>query len=333
MVLVFSTTKGVAAATVADARSRGLFDYEDRVATHWPGFGTGGKGAVTIRQLLDHQAGLAAPSRRLDPDLIADTERLSAMLAAREPEWEPGTRHGYHAFTLGWYESELIRRADPEGRTLGEYFADEVAAPLDLDFHVGVPEAVSADRIAEVQGFAPARMLLHLHRFPWRMVLALANPRSLTARARDCFDVDSPADLNSPAYRAVEIPAANGVGRVRDVAKVYGALATDGGDLAVDRETLDDLAAPPRPPSGGRRDLVLKTDASYSLGFWKPFPDFPFGTGERAFGTPGAGGSFGFADPDAELGFAYAPNRMGFGLWDDPRERALREEVYECLPR
>lgn len=134
LVLVFSATKGLAAMAVAHARSAGLFSYDDRVARHWPAFAAAGKRNVTIRELLAHRAGVSAPAHELTAGDIADRESLVAMLAEKAPEWEPGERHGYHAFTLGWYESELIRQTDPEGRTLGEYFEAEIAEPNDIEY-------------------------------------------------------------------------------------------------------------------------------------------------------------------------------------------------------
>lgn len=330
LVLVFSTTKGLAATAMALAHSRGLFDYEDRVATHWEAFGQRGKEEVTVRELLDHRAGVAAVGETLTPERIADRERLSELLAGKRPDWEPGERHGYHAFSLGWYESELLRRTDPEGRTLGRFFASEIAEPLDVEFYIGLPEAVAAERVAEVVGFHPIRMLTAVGGFPWRMVLALANPRSVTTRALSPFDIRSPAELNDPAYRRVEIPSGNGIGRVRDVARLYGLLAAGGDRIGIGTGTYDELTRRATPPPGGRTDVVLKTETSYSLGYWKPFEAFAFGS-PRAFGAQGAGGSFAFADPARTLGFAYAPNRMGTALWNDPRELALRNAVFACI--
>ena len=328
LVLVFSATKGLAAMAVAHARSAGLFGYDDRVARQWPAFAAAGKRNVTIRELLAHRAGVSAPAHELTAGEIADRESLVAMLAEKAPEWEPGQRHGYHAFTLGWYESELIRRTDPEGRTLGEYFEAEIAEPNDIEFYIGLPTGIPDERIAELDSVSPLRVVRDL---PRGMLRAFLNPWSLTARSMDCFDISSPVELNSPAYRRVEIPAGNGIGRVRDIAKAYGELATADSGLGIGRETREELAAPATTPPGGPRDVVLKADAAYSLGYSKPVEGFQFGSDPAAFGTPGAGGSFAFADPDVEVGFAYAPNRMGFHIRDDPRERALREAVYDCL--
>ena len=329
-VLMFSATKGVAAAAMAHAHAKGLFDYDDRVADHWPTFAQGGKSSVTIRQLLAHQAGLAAIDGTLTPERIADQHGLVESLATKVPDWPPGTRHGYHAWSLGWYESGLLRRTDPKGRTVGAYFAEEIATPLGLDFHFGVTDDDVGGPIADITPFGIADMITSIGGFPWRMVAALANPWSLTTRALSPFTMRSPAELNDPRWRALEIPAGGGIGQVRDVAKLYGILASDPARMGVNDETVAQLTAPPPPPSNGNFDLVLKTDTAFSLGFWKPTRRFAFGS-EHAFGAPGAGGAFGFADPARGLGFAYAPNRMGTALWDDPRDLALRQALERCL--
>jgi CubicO group peptidase (beta-lactamase class C family) len=331
LVLVFSTTKGIAGGVMAHAHSEGLFDYGDPVTDYWPAFGQQGKDDVTIRQLLAHQAGLAGIETTLTPARIADRDGLVELLARKRPDWEPGTRHGYHAWSLGWYESELLRRVDPESRTLGQYLREELAGPLDADLYVGLPDEdgeVSETRIAEVQSFGPLDLLKSVRSFPPGMLLGLVNPWSLTTRAMSPFDVSTPAELNDPAYRRLEIPAGNGICRVRDLARFYAGLIDPDGFL--DDATREALAASGTPPSDGTRDVILHTDTAYSLGFWKPFDGFRFGS-PSAFGAPGAGGSFAFADPERELAFAYAPNRMGTHVRDDPRETALREAVLDCL--
>ena len=183
LALMFSTTKGVSALAVAVAASQGLISYDAKVADYWPEFAQAAKGPITVRQLLSHQAGL--PVIDPPPTLadVSDPAKLSAMLAAQAPAWTPGSRHGYHAVTLGWYESELIRHADPAGRSLGRFFADEVATPLGLDFHIGLPASVDRDRVAHLHCWSQAEMLLHLNVMPIRIVAAMFNPRSLTSRA------------------------------------------------------------------------------------------------------------------------------------------------------
>jgi CubicO group peptidase (beta-lactamase class C family) len=183
---VFSTTKGVASLAVALAASRGLIDYDAKVADYWPEFAQAGKGAITVRQLLSHQAGVVAIKPPLTLADIADPALLSKKIAAQAPAWPPGTRHGYHAVTLGWYVSELIRQVDPQRRTVGRFFADEIAGPLDLDFHIGLPASVDRNRVAHLHTFPKSAPLLHLNAFPPRFVAALFNPRSLCAGLYGC---------------------------------------------------------------------------------------------------------------------------------------------------
>lgn len=333
LVTVFSTTKGVSGLAIAVAHSRGWIDYDATVATYWPEFARNGKAGVTVRQLLAHQAGLAAIDRPLTVADLADLDVVADALAEQRPAWEPGTRHGYHAISLGWYEGELLRRVDPAGRSLGRFFAEEVAAPLGAEFHVGVPDTVDPDRIAFIHGFQPAQLLLHLGTMPRAFVFGFLNPRSVTARSFANPKVLSKnGNYNLPEVRRLELPAANGTGEVRAVARAYGDAATGGTVLGLHPSTLDALARPAEPPSGGLLDMVLRVPTVFSLGYLKPFPRLRFGAaGDRAFGTPGAGGSFGFADPETGVGFAYAMNRAGFHLWDDPRELALREALYRTV--
>ena len=160
LVNVFSTTKGVASLAVAVAASRGLISYDAKVADYWPEFAQAGKDAITVRQLLAHQAGLSAIKPPLTLTDLAEPMKMSAKLAAQAPAWTPGTRHGYHGYTLGWYEGELIRRVDPAGRTLGRFFADEIAEPLGLDFYIGLPTSVNRDRVAHLHPFSRSKLLL-----------------------------------------------------------------------------------------------------------------------------------------------------------------------------
>lgn len=340
MVPVFSSTKGMAATTVHVAHAQGLLAYDEPVATYWPEFAQAGKETVTVRQLMAHQAGLPLLDERIDLDVMADLDRLAEVLARQAPMWSPGTRHGYHGVTIGWYQGELLRRADPAGRTLGRFFAEEVARPLDVQFHIGLPDDVPDDRIARIRGISPARMVLHLHELPWRFVAALLTPGSLTARA--LTNPRALADTNTYNRRDVlrlEIPAGNGTGEVRALARIYGCLATGGRELGLDDETLAAMEQPAPRPSGGLRDAIMRIELVYSLGFSKPhhtdarrYRDTWIGTpAGRAFGTPGAGGSFGFADPDVRVGFAYAMNRHGYWIADDPRERSLRDALYTAL--
>jgi CubicO group peptidase (beta-lactamase class C family) len=180
MVLVFSATKGFAAMTMALLHSRGLLDYDERVCTYWPEFAQNGKQNVTVRQLLAHQAGLFAFNERVDRSVIADLDRLAMVMARQKPEWEPGTRQAYHAITLGFYEGELVRRVDPQHRTLGQFFQDEIAGPLAAEVYIRVPEELPNSRLATLQLANPIAMMFGM---PFRLALASMNPRSPIYRA------------------------------------------------------------------------------------------------------------------------------------------------------
>jgi CubicO group peptidase (beta-lactamase class C family) len=333
LLLVYSTTKGMAAMALAVAHSRGWLDYEAPVASYWPEFAQNGKQQVTVRQLLAHQAGVPVIDEPLHAGLLADPTHVAALVARQKPRWAPGTRHGYHAVSLGWCEGELLRRVDPQHRALGQFFREEIARPLNLEFHFGLPESVPAARVAEIRGFRPWQMALHPESLPPRFMLAYLWPWSLTRRTFQNPKVGDPAEYNLPELRRLEIPAVTGFGQVRSIAKAYGAFANGGSELGLRPETLRMLGRPAISPARGAFDAVMKAETAYACGFMKPSPAFVFGAGARAFGFAGLGGSFGYADPDEHVGYAYAPNRLGFHLWDDPRDRALREALRRCLDR
>jgi CubicO group peptidase (beta-lactamase class C family) len=331
LVLVFSVTKGMAAAAMAVAHARGWFELDEPVAAYWPEFATAGKHRITVRQLLAHQAGLVALDQRLDAAILAEVEQLAVILSRQPPAWQPGTRHGYHTLTLGWYQSEFLRRVDPRRRTLGQFFQDEIAQPLGIEFHIGLPQSVSESRLAVVPGFPRVAMLAHLNKLPPRMVLAGLWPRSLVARSVCCLRLNNPAQIGGPEFRGVEVPSANGIGQARALARVYDALVHDGRELGLSHRTLGELLAPPRTPHLGTHDAIMKLDTQYAFGFSRPSRDLSFGSSSSSFGCPGAGGSFAMGDPEEKLAFAYVTNEMGFRLFDDPREKAVRDACYRIL--
>jgi CubicO group peptidase (beta-lactamase class C family) len=328
LVTVFSATKGVACLAVAVAVSRGLISYDAKVVDYWPEFAQAGKDAITVRQLLGHQAGLVVIKPPLTFSDLRDPAKMSAKLAAQAPMWPPGTRHGYHALTLGWYVSELVRQTDAQGRTVGRFFGDEIAGPLDLDFHIGLPSHVGRDRVARLQRASKAAAIRQLVKMPPRQVFAIVNPHGLAHQTISLADGVKDVDINSDEIRALEIPAGGGTGSGRSLAKLYGEAATGGTRLGLTPDVFDALKAPAVPPTRGVRDFVGKADTAYSLGFNKPMSQWVFGSSGNAFGTPGAGGSFGFADPDTGIGFAYVMNRMGPYPFSDPRELALRQALF-----
>jgi CubicO group peptidase (beta-lactamase class C family) len=326
LVLVFSTTKGLASMTLALAHSRGLLNYDERVSTYWPEFAQQGKGNITVRQLLSHQAGLCVIDEHLTPDVLADPDARASIIAKQKSIWEPGTKHGYHFNTLGLYESELIRRIDPLHRTLGKFFQDEIAEPLGLEFYIGLPPQIPHTRLASMIVFTPLEILFGLGRIPLRTAWALLDPHSLTYRA---FYNPNPAEIGPE----LEFPSGSGIGLVRSIAKAYGVFAAGGRDLGITRETLDELYRPAIQPSLGSLDEVLHVETAFSLGYLKPCAALRFGSSSQAFGMNGTGGSVGFADPGPQIGFAYAPNRMIFGFFGDARAEALEKAVYRCVKR
>jgi CubicO group peptidase (beta-lactamase class C family) len=330
MVLVNSATKGLAAMTLAVAHSRGWLDYDRTVSSYWPEFAQQGKASITVRQLLAHQAGLFAIDEPVSIEDVADPDRLAAILARQRPAWEPGTRQAYHALSLGFYEGELLRRIDPRHRSLGQFFQEEIASPLELDAYIRLPESIPNSRLATLE--RPSAMSM-LFGFPLRFTLTAMNKRSNIYRAL----VVNPGseivhDTEHIYIRNVEVPSGGGVGSARGIARSYGVFANGGEELQLRAETLGALAAPAIPASRGFYDECLHGEVRFSLGFMKPSPVWPFGS-ESSFGSPGAGGSLGFADPELGIGYAYVTSQMGTALTGDPRDVALREAVYACVNR
>jgi CubicO group peptidase (beta-lactamase class C family) len=327
MVIIYSATKGLAAMALAIAHSRGWLDYEERVCTYWPEFAQQGKERITVRQLLSHQAGLYVLDQPLNRSLVADLDRLAVVLARQKPAWEPGTRQAYHAITIGFYENELLRRIDPQHRSLGQFFQDEIASPLGLDFYIRLPEDIPNSRLAPI---APPTRLELLRGFPLRLALETLNRRSKIVRALRGSEL--PLDPPHVYARNLEVPAGGGVGTARAIAHAYSVFATGGRELGLRPETLALLAAPAIAPVRGFYDECMKTHGvQFSLGFMKSTPTLPFGSAS-SFGAPGAGGAFGFADPEAGVGYAYVTSRMGTRLTGDPRDVALRTALYSRLP-
>ena len=328
MALVYSATKGLAAMVMALAHSRGWLHYDERVCVYWPEFAQSGKERITVRQLLAHQAGLFALDMPVDRGVVADLDRLAAVLERQRPAWAPGERQAYHALSLGFYEGELLRRVDPERRSLGQVFQDEIATPLGLDVYIRLPGAIPNAKLAPLE---PPNLLAMLVGMPLRVMLASMYPRSNIYRAL----VVNPGsavvlDKERIVARDLEVPSGGGVGTARGIARAYGVFAAGGRELGLRPETLAALMAPATPSQHGFYDECMKGEVQFSLGFMKPSAAWPFGS-PAAFGAPGAGGALGFADPRTGIGYGYVTNRMGAHLTGDPREVALREAVTSCV--
>jgi CubicO group peptidase (beta-lactamase class C family) len=327
MAVVMSSTKGLASMTLAVANSRGWLAYDAPISQYWPEFAQNGKGAITVRQLLAHEAGLVWLDEELHADDMRDLDSVARLLARQKPAWPPGTRHGYHATTIGLYMQEIIRRVDPAHRTLGRFFHEEIARPLDIEFYIGLPPEIPDERLAKMKLFSPLRAIAALRSTQPQMILRILWPWSWLRRSMLFADLD----MNVRRNLEIEIPSGNGVGTARAMARAYSAFAEGGAELGITPATFASLTASPE--VSRTRDEVMGVPSFLSLGFLKPGPDLSFGTSQRAFGTPGAGGSFAFADPDARLGYAYAMNKMDFHMFDDPREKALRDAIHRAIKR
>ncbi|WP_250401761.1 serine hydrolase domain-containing protein [Streptomyces cellostaticus] len=322
LVNVWSTTKGPVALCAHLLADRGLLDLDRPVAAYWPEFAAAGKEDVPVRDLLSHRAGLSGLREPHSVEQLYDWELTTARLAATEPWWEPGTRSGYHALTWGFLVGEVVRRVS--GLRPGAFLEREVTGPLGLDFTIGLPEK-EAGRAAELV-HAPSRGdgrgAAAFGQLPPAAVAALTNPLVGAAQA------------NTAAWRAAEIPAANGHGTARSVAALYGVLAGRG--ARGDRRILSPRAAERVREGQGRcRDLVLgagfEGETEIGLGLWLSGPHGSYGPNPRAFGHDGFGGSCGLADPEAEVSLGYTMNRMGPHIADDPRKTALVSAVYGAL--
>ena len=315
--VVFSTTKGATAACANLLAQRGLLDFDAPVATYWPEFVQAGKEHIPVRWLLCHQAGLPTIDRRLTFEETLAWQPVIDALAAQAPYWEPGTRFGYHAITYGYLVGEVVRRIT--GMTMGEFWQQEFARPLGLDFFMGLPEEFEA-RVAPMIP-APAPVMSDEMR--------AAAAKSLLARAISLNGAwpDLATAANTREYHAAELGAAGGITNSRSLARFYAGLIgpIEGGpDRALfTQETIDRA----REPQGEGEDLVLSLSGTsvhtrFGLGFATTGPMQVYG-GPRGFGHGGAGGSAGFADPDLGIAGGYVMNKMQNNITGDPRFRAL----------
>lgn len=333
--LVFSTTKGAAAVCANLLVQRGQLDPDALVTDVWPEYGQAGKEGTTIAMLLDHQAGVPVVDDPPSLDDVLKVEPIVEALAAQAPLWEPGTAHGYHALTYGWLVGEVVRRVD--GRPIGQFFADEVAGPLGLDFWIGLPDELQ-DRVVPLVPSRPSAddfdmSSLDPEILPLLQDLATAflDPQSTTNRA---LMLDGTFLLgggrlawNLPEVRASQIPAANGVTNARSLAKMYAACVGEvDGVRLLDDATIEQATA----ERSAGRDRVLVMPTRFGLGFMLTSSFSPL-LGETSFGHPGAGGSLGFGDRERGVGFGYVMSKMNAGLSNDPRTRGLIEALRGCL--
>jgi CubicO group peptidase (beta-lactamase class C family) len=325
LVPVYSTTKGMTSLCAHRLVDRGELDLDAPVTHYWPEFAAAGKGAMPVRFLLSHRAGLAALRAPLPTEAMYDWEAMTRALAAERPWWTPGEQHGYHALTFGWLVGEVVRRIS--GKSLGTFFREEIAGPLGLDLHIGLAaenDARCASLATIDEGDGSQRIVAAVMNDPPGLVgRAFTNPPSMVA----------PGYAKTRVWRGAEIPAANGHATARAVARAYGALGNGGlldGYRLLSREGIDRCCS----SQSDGPDLVLGVHTRFGLGYMLSQPESEgarIGPNPRAFGHPGAGGSIGFCDPDAGVGFGYVMNGMDRNLLTSRRAAVLIDAVYESL--
>jgi CubicO group peptidase (beta-lactamase class C family) len=321
LVNVFSVGKGMTALALLMLAERGLVDLNAPVARYWPDFAARGKGDITVRMLLSHRAGLPAIRHDLPAGAMYDWEQMTSALAAEEPWWDPGRAHGYHVNTFGFLIGEIVRRAS--AMSVGTFLRREVCGPLDADFHFGTgpkQDVRIADFVfgGDLRGSGQSEAVSdEAHQFLLRQVYL--NPPGLSGLGT----------VNTRAWRAAEIPSTNGHANARAVARIYGALA-NGGTLDGVRLLQPATIAEATRQAAAGVDVVLRRPSRFGLGFQLTQPERPLGPNARSFGHFGAGGSLGFADPEARLSFGYTMNLSG-PRWQNPRVRSLIDAVYASL--
>ena len=309
---VWSTTKGVAAITCALAVEKGLLDYEEKVSHYWPEFGCNGKEDITVGMLLSHQAGICGSATNNVKDYYSQST-MAEELAAMKPIWEPGTASGYHSMTYGWLTSELIIRVT--GKTLGNFYADEIGNLNEIDFFIGLPES-EEKRVVEMVPFPKEE---NQSTEPTE----INDAKRATARGPNLIKLQNTRD-----WRAAEIPSANGQGCASGLAKLYSlVVSTDPSIKILDEKTIRRMTE----ERITNRDLVLDVVTRWGAGFIMNMHGVIYGPNKKSFGHSGWGGSCAFGDPENNLGISYVMNQMKNNFAADGRSLELINATYECL--
>jgi CubicO group peptidase (beta-lactamase class C family) len=328
IVNTFSTTKGITTICALRLIEQGKIDVDAPVAQYWPEFAAAGKEEITFRQLISHQAGLPGIDGMIPVEKAYEWEPVIEALAAQKPFWEPGPQFGYHAVTFGSLVGEVIRRVS--GKSVGTYWREEFAEPLGLDYHIGFGEELD-ERCATI---SPAP-LPDLSKVDHPLYKAMLDPSTLTFKAFMITPLPmvEPLYMNTRKWRAAEVPAANGHGTARSLARLYGALATGGkldGIQVLKPETIE-MAT--QTQSRGQ-DAVLLFPMRFGVGFILETPEWQISPNGTVFGHAGMGGSFGFADPEAKYGVGYVMNQMLLPHAEtrkDPRRGGIFNAIYESV--
>lgn len=318
IVNVFSTTKTMTALTALLLADRGELDFDAPVARYWPEFAANGKGRIKVSHLMSHSSGLSGWKERLKTEDLYDWDKMTSLLAAQEPLWEPGSASGYHVVSFGFLVGEVVRRIT--GKSLGTVFREEIAEPLNADFHIGLP-APEDFRVAEI--------------VPWPPPQSPAKP--VLTEIQEITFMNMPFDAanttRTRAWRAAEIPAVNGHGNARSIAEIHCILANGGSakgkrimSEAGCRKALEQQIEGP--------DLIMihLPPARFGLGFALPGPllELPL-PNPNTIHWGGGGCSWIFIDMDARTTFAYAANRMDRRPLSDPRPFRTMKAMWQGL--
>ena len=314
LINVYSTTKTMAAQCLLLLADRGEVQLDAKVSTYWPEFAQNGKENVEVRHFLSHSAGLSGMDEAFSGDAVYDWDRMVQALAAQAPWWEPGSQSGYHALTQGHLIGEVVRRVT--GKSLGQFFAEEIAGPLDAEFYIGTPERVF-DRIGELippSDSAPA---------------STGGPDSIAARTFKSPAIDA-RDSRTAGWRKAEIPAANGHGNARSVVRAQTPMANGGKAWGVDLMSAAGVARIFEEQTHGD-DLVLGVPIRFGMGYGLTSEDLPMGPNPNIGYWGGWGGSTIVVDADAHVCCSFVMNKMYASLLGDTRGFSLLQAVYESL--
>ena len=320
--LVFSTTKGITSIAIAMCVERELLSYEEKVSTYWPEFAAKGKTDVTVAQLLSHRVGLYTVEGDITLTDALDWNTITSRLADTAPLFPIDSTHGYHAITFGWLAGELVRRVT--GKSLGQFVHDEIAEPLGVEMHVGLPPSLEP-RVAHLMAhpipkFSPEEI---------KTLMEISGPGTKGAAALSLNGAFGQGAFNKKEVHQAQIPGANGISNARSLARIYAALVSDVDGVHLLGESTRNRAATSNTPHG-ELDVILQSATNFGMGFMLHSERTPF-SGPTSFGHNGAGGSCAFAQPSRELGFAYVMNTMmTTGADGDPRPERLIAAVSRC---
>ncbi|BBZ13149.1 serine hydrolase domain-containing protein [Mycobacterium branderi] len=322
---VLSGTKGLSSTCVHQLVERGVIDLNAPVARYWPEFGQAGKEAITIAMVMSHRSGVIGPRTRMPWEKVADWDFVCEQLAAAEPWWEPGTAQGYHMTTFGFILGEVVRRVT--GRTIGQYLRTEIAEPMGIDVHIGLP-AAQQHRCADLVNKPHIRKMLADVNAPGYPTSLDQHPKAGLAVSMGFAPDDELGSNDLTRWRALEFPGTNAQVSALGLATFYNALAQE---KLLSRRHMELV----RVPQGGfETDLVLGprvADHGWGLGYMLN-QRCVNGPNPRIFGHGGLGGSFGFVDLEHRIGYAYVMNRFDATKANaDPRSVAMSGEIYAAL--